>query len=188
MFSSSLTRKDQAEMTSVAARVQENLRAIPDYPKPGILFQDITPVLGNGPLLHDVITEMVAPFRHRDVTHVLGIEARGFILGGAVAMALGAGFVPARKPGKLPWERASESYDLEYGSDALEAHRDSWTRGSRVLVVDDVLATGGTARAAAQLARGLGADLVGWSFLLEIQALGGRARLEGAPCQVVAQR
>ncbi len=175
-------------MTSVAERVEKTLRAIPDYPKPGILFQDITPVLGDGLLLHDVIEEMVRPFRHHDVTHVLGIEARGFILGGAAAMALGAGFVPARKPGKLPWERVSEAYDLEYGSDALEAHRDSWTRGSRVLVVDDVLATGGTARAAAQLARGLGAELVGWSFLLEIQTLGGRARLEGAPCQVIARR
>src|SRR5215218_996057 len=114
-----------ALMTTVGDRIGESLRAIPDYPKPGILFQDITPVLGNGPLLHDVITEMVAPFRPRGVTHVLGIEARGFILGGAVAMALGAGFVPARKPGKLPWERATESYDLEYGSDALEAHRDA---------------------------------------------------------------
>jgi adenine phosphoribosyltransferase len=175
-------------MTSVAERVEQSLRAIPDYPKPGILFQDITPVLANGPLLHDVIEEMVRPFRHHGVTHVLGIEARGFILGGAAAMALGAGFAPARKPGKLPWERASESFDLEYGSDALEAHRDSWTRGSRVLVVDDVLATGGTARAAAQLALGLGADLVGWSFLLEIQGLAGRARLEGAPCQVIARR
>jgi adenine phosphoribosyltransferase len=103
-------------------------------------------------------------------------------------MVLGAGFVPARKPGKLPWERATESYDLEYGSDSLEAHRDSWSRGSRVLVVDDVLATGGTARAAGQLARGLGAELVGWSFLLEIQALGGKARLEGAPCHVLTRR
>jgi adenine phosphoribosyltransferase len=172
-------------MTSVAERVRATLRAIPDYPKPGILFQDITPVLGDGPLLRDVVSEMVRPFREQDVTHVLGIEARGFILGGAAAIILGAGFVPARKPGKLPWDRATESYDLEYGSDSLEAHRDSWTRGSRVLVIDDVLATGGTARAAAQLARGLGAELVGWTFLLEIDSLGGRARLQGAPCHVL---
>jgi adenine phosphoribosyltransferase len=175
-------------MTSVAERVGNSLRVIPDYPKAGILFQDITPVLADGALFGETISEMIAPFRNQRVTHVLGIEARGFILGGAVAVALGAGFVPARKPGKLPWERASESYDLEYGSDALEAHRDSWTGDGRVLIVDDVLATGGTARAAGQLARGLGAELVGWSFLLEIEGLGGRARLEGAPCHVLAKR
>jgi adenine phosphoribosyltransferase len=174
-------------MTAVADRVRQSLRAIPDYPKPGILFQDITPVLRDGPLLRDVVAEMCRPFRDSGVTHVLGIEARGFILGGAVAAALGAGFVPARKPGKLPWERVTESYDLEYGTDSLEAHRDAWTQGSRVLVVDDVLATGGTARAAGQLARGLGAELVGWSFLLEIGALKGQQRLEGALCHVVAR-
>ncbi len=172
-------------MTSVAERVGNSLRAIPDYPKAGILFQDITPVLANGALFRETITEMIAPFRNQGVTHVLGIEARGFILGGAAAVALGAGFVPARKPGKLPWDRATESYDLEYGSDSLEAHRDSWSGGSRVLVVDDVLATGGTARAAGQLARSLGAELVGWSFLLEIDGLHGRERLEGAPHHVV---
>jgi adenine phosphoribosyltransferase len=172
-------------MTSVAERVGNSLRAIPDYPKAGILFQDITPVLADGALFGETIAEMIAPFRSQRVTHVLGIEARGFILGGAAALALGAGFVPARKPGKLPWDRATESYDLEYGSDSLEAHRDSWTRGSRVLVIDDVLATGGTARAAGQLARSLGAELVGWSFLLEIEGLRGRERLEGAPHHVV---
>jgi adenine phosphoribosyltransferase len=174
-------------MTAVADRVRQSLRAIPDYPKPGILFQDITPVLRDGPLLRDVVAEMCRPFRDSSVTHVLGIEARGFILGGAVAAALGAGFVPARKPGKLPWERVTESYDLEYGTDSLEAHRDAWPQGSRVLVVDDVLATGGTARAAGQLARGLGAELVGWSFLLEIGALRGHERLQGALCHVVAR-
>jgi adenine phosphoribosyltransferase len=174
-------------MTAVAKQVQRTLRAIPDYPKPGILFQDITPVLRDGTLLRDVVTEMVRPFRNGQVTHVLGIEARGFILGGAVATALGAGFVPARKPGKLPWERASEAYDLEYGSDALEAHRDALSPGNRALIVDDVLATGGTARAAGQLVRALGAELVGWSFLLEIGALRGRERLEGALCHVVTR-
>lgn len=175
-------------MTPVATRVLSTLRAIPDHPKPGILFQDITPVLRDGALLRDLIADMAGPFLDSGVTHVLGIEARGFILGGAVASAMGAGFVPARKPGKLPWERASESYDLEYGSDSLEAHRDALTNGDRVLVVDDVLATGGTARAAGQLARGLGAELVGWSFLLEITGLGGRDRLSGAPLHVVASR
>jgi adenine phosphoribosyltransferase len=171
---------------SVSDRVQRTLRAIPDYPKPGILFQDITPVLRDGELLGDVVAEMCRPFRKSAVTHVLGIEARGFILGGAVATALGAGFAPARKPGRLPWERATESYDLEYGSDALEAHRDALSPGNRVLIVDDVLATGGTARAAGQLARSLGAELAGWSFLLEIKGLRGRERLEGAVCHVVA--
>ncbi len=174
-------------MTSLATRVQATLRAIPDYPKAGILFQDITPVLRDGRLLKEVVSGMCSPFRGSGVTHVLGIEARGFILGGAVATVLGAGFAPARKPGKLPWERATESYDLEYGSDALEAHRDALSPGDRVLVVDDVLATGGTARAAGQLTRSLGAELVGWSFLLEIGALRGRERLHGALCHVVTR-
>jgi adenine phosphoribosyltransferase len=120
------------------------------------------------------------------VTHVVGIEARGFILGGAVATALGAGFVPVRKPGKLPWERVSEEYALEYGTDALECHRDGLASPNKVLVVDDVLATGGTARAAGRLARKLGSEVIGWSFLLEISFLKGRERLEGATCQVLA--
>ena len=174
-------------MPTLAARVQSSLRTIPDYPKPGILFQDITPVLRDGRLLGEVIQEMGRPFRNAGITHVLGIEARGFILGGALATALGAGFAPARKPGKLPWDRTTETYDLEYGSDSLEAHRDAFHPGERVLVVDDVLATGGTARAAGQLVRSLGAHLVGWSFLLEIDGLNGRARLEGAPCHVLVR-
>jgi len=172
-------------MLPLTDRVRQTLRVIPDYPKPGILFQDITPVLGDGPLFSQVVLEMSRPFRDSGITHVLGIEARGFILGGAVATTLGAGFVPARKPGKLPWERATEAYDLEYGADALEAHRDALRPGNRVLIVDDVLATGGTARAAGQLTRGLGAELVGWSFLLEIGALKGRERLQGALCHVL---
>ncbi|HEU5169696.1 MAG TPA: adenine phosphoribosyltransferase [Gemmatimonadales bacterium] len=171
----------------LAREVRDALRPIPDYPKPGIVFQDITPVLRDGSLLRRVVEAMAAPFAGLGVTHVLAIEARGFILGGPVATALGAGFVPARKPGKLPWESMREAYELEYGTDALEAHRDSWTRGARVLVVDDVLATGGTARAAGQLARGLGAELAGWTFLLEIGGLDGRARLDGAPAHVVAR-
>ncbi|HEU5039740.1 MAG TPA: adenine phosphoribosyltransferase [Gemmatimonadales bacterium] len=165
---------------TLETRVRGALRAIPDYPNPGIVFQDITPVLGNGPLFREVVEAMAAPFRGDGVTHVVGIEARGFILGGAVATSLGAGFVPVRKPGKLPWERVREEYTLEYGVDALEAHRDGVAAGHRVLIVDDVLATGGTAKAAGSLARSLGAELVGWSFLLEIAALEGQARLAGA--------
>lgn len=175
-------------VTPLARHVLDTLRPIPDYPKPGIVFQDITPVLADGKLFRTIVGAMAEPFREHDVTHVVGIEARGFILGGAVATNLGAGFVPARKPGKLPWERVRESYELEYGTDALECHRDGLDERARVLVVDDVLATGGTARAAGQLARGLGADVVGWSFLLEIGGLGGRERLEGATCLVVAKR
>ena len=172
--------------TPLARRVLAKLRAIPDYPKPGIVFQDITPVLADARLLRAVVAELADPFRGRGVSHVLGIEARGFILGGAVATDLGAGFVPARKPGKLPWERVSAAYQLEYGSDALEAHRDGLPGGSRVLVVDDVLATGGTAQAAGRLARDLGAEVLGWSFLLEIGGLDGRSRLDG-PVHVIAK-
>lgn len=172
--------------TTLEHRVRDALRPIKDYPKPGIVFQDITPVLRDASLLRDVIVGMAEPFASLAVTHVVGIEARGFILGGAVATTLRAGFVPLRKPGKLPWERVTEEYALEYGTDALECHSDGVGEGSKVLVVDDVLATGGTARAAGLLARKLGAEVIGWSFLLEIAFLKGRERLEGALCQVVA--
>jgi adenine phosphoribosyltransferase len=171
---------------SISESVLRTIRPIPDYPKPGILFQDITPVLRDGMLFARVVGAMADPFRDARVTHVVGIEARGFILGGAVATALAAGFVPVRKPGKLPWERVREDYALEYGTDALEAHRDALPAGARALVVDDVLATGGTARAAGRLARNLGAHLVGWSFLLEIGALNGRRLLTDAEPRVLA--
>jgi adenine phosphoribosyltransferase len=174
--------------TPLAREILTSLRAIPDYPKPGIIFQDITPVLADARLLQGLVAAMADPFRADAVTHVMGIEARGFILGGAIATCLDAGFVPARKPGKLPWERVRETYDLEYGTDALECHRDGLNSHARVLIVDDVLATGGTARAAAQLARGLGAQVVGWSFLLEIGGLGGAKRLEGARTHILVQR
>ena len=167
-------------------RVRDALRPIKDYPKPGIVFQDITPVLGDPALLRDVVVAMSEPFAASGVTHVVGIEARGFILGGAVATRLQAGFVPARKPGKLPWERVKEEYALEYGTDALECHRDGLGAAGRVLVVDDVLATGGTAGAAGNLARKLGGEVIGMSFLLEIAALKGRERLEGERCHVLA--
>jgi adenine phosphoribosyltransferase len=175
-------------VTPLSRHELDTLRAVPNYPKPGIIYQDITPVLRDGRLFHTVVQAMAEPFRELDVTHVLGIEARGFILGGAVAVNLGAGFVPARKPGKLPWERVTESYDLEYGQDALECHRDGLPAPARVLIVDDVLATGGTARAAGLLARGLGAEVVGWSFLLEIAGLGGLEQLAGGIVHVVAKR
>jgi adenine phosphoribosyltransferase len=175
-----------SDTVTLERRISEALRPIKDYPKPGIVFQDITPVLADAALLHDVVAAMAQPFAGSGVTHVVGIEARGFILGGAVATELGAGFVPVRKPGKLPWERVKEEYALEYGTDALECHSDGLAPGRRVIVVDDVLATGGTAEAAARLARKLGSEVVGWSFLLEIAFLKGRSRLTGAPCSVLA--
>ena len=167
-------------------RIRDALRPIKDYPKPGIVFQDITPVLADAALLRAVVAAMAEPFAGLGVTHVVGIEARGFILGGAVATTLGAGFVPLRKPGKLPWERVKEEYELEYGTDALECHSDGVGTRSRVVVVDDVLATGGTAAAAGRLARKCGGDVAGWSFLLEISFLKGRTRLVGDHCQVLA--
>ena len=168
-----------------AERVRQALRVVPDYPRPGILFQDITPVLHDAALLRDVVRALAEPYRDLRVTHVVGIEARGFILGAPVALELGAGFVPLRKPGKLPWESVAEKYALEYGEDSLHAHRDACRPGDRVLVVDDVLATGGTAAAGGRLVQALGGELVGWSFLLEIAFLGGRARLTGAPAEVL---
>jgi len=158
-------------------RLRATLRAIPDYPKPGILFQDITPVLGDARLFPAVVDALAAPYQKAGITHVLGIEARGFILGGAVAVRLGAGFVPARKPGKLPWKALRETYALEYGTDALDMHEDALPAAARALIVDDVLATGGTAAAAVALVRRTGAGLAGCSFLLEIGLLEGRKRL-----------
>jgi adenine phosphoribosyltransferase len=165
--------------------IRASLRAIPDYPKPGILFQDITPVLQNGLLFRQVREELAAPFRGAGVTHVVGIEARGFILAAPVAVTLGAGFIPLRKPGKLPWKTIRHEYQLEYGTDSLEAHADACPPGARVLVVDDVLATGGTAGAAGAIVRRLGGEVIGWSFLLAIRPLAGDKRLTGAPVHVV---
>jgi adenine phosphoribosyltransferase len=170
---------------SFRRRLEEAVRSVPDHPRPGILFRDITPALRDPALFRAMIEEMAAPFRGQGVGWVVGIEARGFVLGAGVALELGAGFVPFRKPGKLPGERVREEYELEYGRDALEGHRDAWPAGGRVLVVDDVLATGGTAEAAGRLVRALGGELVGWSFLLEIAGLGGRERLGDAPLEVL---
>lgn len=165
--------------------IRSALRAIPDYPKPGIIFQDITPVLQSGLLFRQVREELAAPFRGAGITHVVGIEARGFILAAPVAVTLGAGFIPLRKPGKLPWQTVRHEYELEYGTDSLEAHSDACPPGSKVLVVDDVLATGGTAAAAGSLVRWLGVQVVGWSFLLAIRALAGEKQLTGAQVHVV---
>lgn len=160
------------------------VRDIPDFPKPGILFRDITPLLADGPGLREAVRSMAEPFRGR-VDRVLGIESRGFILGAPVAVELGVGLAIVRKPGKLPGDTLAMSYALEYGTDSLEIHADALDRGSRVLVVDDLLATGGTAAAAADLVRQLGATVVACAFLIELAGLGGRERLGATPVHAV---
>ena len=150
---------------------------IPDFPKPGILFYDITTLLQDREGFHDVIEAMTSPFRNKGIDLVVGIESRGFILGGAVADRLGAGFVPVRKPGKLPSKAVRESYALEYGTDSLEMHEDAVSSSHKVLIVDDVIATGGTAKATAALVRRLGGSVHALAFLIELEALRGRARL-----------
>ena len=158
-------------------RLEDYIRTIPDFPQPGVMFRDLTPLLGDARALRTAIGELALPFRDANVEIVAGMEARGFIFGALVAWQLGAGFVPLRKPGKLPAEVEAVTYELEYGTATLEVHRDALGRGRRVLLVDDVLATGGTAVASVDLVSRLRADLVGCAFLLEIAALGGRARL-----------
>ena len=153
------------------------IRAIPDFPKPGILFRDLTPLLGDARAMRVTIGRLIEPFRDDAVDVVAGMEARGFIFGALAAWQLGAGFVPLRKPGKLPAEVERVSYDLEYGVASLEVHRDALLPGQRVLLVDDVLATGGTAAASVELVRRLGAQLIGCAFVAELAALAGRAKL-----------
>jgi adenine phosphoribosyltransferase len=156
-----------------------HIRDIPDFPKPGILFKDITPLLLDAEALSQAVTELADWARPLDVDFVVAAEARGFILGAAIARELGVGFVPARKPGKLPHETIAAEYILEYGVDALELHADALAHGARVLLHDDLLATGGTARALAELIEGTGAYIAGCAFLVELAFLGGRERLTG---------
>ena len=158
---------------------KQHIRHVPDFPKPGILFYDITTLLRNAEGLRATIEKLASPYAADRIDVVVGIESRGFILGAAVAERLGAGFIPVRKPGKLPAKAIKEEYDLEYGKDALEIHADAVDRGQRVLIVDDVLATGGTAAAAAQLVKKAGGDLHGLAFLIELLALNGKAKLTG---------
>ncbi len=167
----------------MAANAPPNLarliRTIPDYPKPGILFRDITTLLKDPAGFRQAIDAMVERHRDRGITKVAGIEARGFILGGAVAHGIGAGFVPVRKRGKLPWDTIGHDYELEYGTDRVELHTDAVQAGERVLVVDDLIATGGTAAATVTLLARAGGSVVEACFVIELPALGGRARLEG---------
>ena len=155
------------------------IREVPDFPKPGIGFKDITPVLLEPKLLARAVELMAAPFADARISRVVSIESRGFIFGAPIALRLGAGLVPIRKPGKLPGATRRVEYALEYGSDAMEMHHDAVGPSDRVLVVDDVLATGGTAAAAAQLVGGTGGAVVGFSFLIELDFLKGRQRLQG---------
>lgn len=153
------------------------IRDVPDFPEPGIVFKDITPLLADAAAFDRAIDLIAGPWRNHGVSHVVGIESRGFIVGSPVAARIGAGFIPVRKPGKLPWSTVGRNYDLEYGTDRLEAHEDAVGPGDRVLVVDDVLATGGTAAATIALAGDLGATVVGLGVLIELGFLGGRARI-----------
>jgi adenine phosphoribosyltransferase len=163
----------------LASTLRAHIRNIPDYPKPGIMFRDITPLLLDARALDMAVGALADWARPRDVDLVVAAEARGFILGGALARDLGAGFVPARKPGKLPHDTVSAEYILEYGVDALEMHADALADGARVLVHDDLLATGGTARALCELVEGRGGQVVGCAFVVELDFLCGRERLEG---------
>ncbi|REK19357.1 MAG: adenine phosphoribosyltransferase [Actinobacteria bacterium] len=157
------------------------IRDIPDFPEKGVVFKDITPVLADGSAFHELITKLTEPFKDRGITKVAGIEARGFTLATPVAERLGAGFIPLRKPGKLPYETVREEYELEYGIDSLEVHTDAVIEGEKVLLVDDVIATGGTASAAIRLLRHLGADVVGFSVFIELVFLNGQRQLDGVP-------
>jgi len=173
-------------MTNMDA-LKTHIRHVPDFPKPGILFYDVTTLLKDAQGFKLAIDSMSEPYQGKGISLVVGIESRGFILGSAVADRIGAGFVPVRKLGKLPAETIRASYALEYGSDSLEMHRDAIEPGQKVLIVDDLLATGGTARATTDLVRQLGGDVFGVSFLIELTDLGGRAKLGGENVRAVLQ-
>jgi adenine phosphoribosyltransferase len=163
----------------VTVELRSRIRDVPDFPRPGIVFRDIMPLLADRAALHEAVEQLAAYAEPRRPDVVLGAEARGFILGAALAYRLGCGFVAARKPGKLPWRTVSAEYALEYGTDSLEVQEDALSAGARVLVHDDVLATGGTARAKVDLVERLGGTVVGLAFLVELAFLDGRRQLEG---------
>jgi len=174
-----LNEKAQGDVprTLAAVEVTTLVRSIPDFPIPGILFRDITPLLKDKAGFAAAIDLFVERFRAREIDYVVGIEARGYMLGAPLAYAIGAGFIPVRKPGKLPGTKLMEEYALEYGTNSLEIHDDAVGRGERVLIVDDLLATGGTANATRKLLERLGASIQGFAFLIELTALGGRQTL-----------
>lgn len=168
-------------------QLKAKIRNVPDFPKPGILFYDITTLLRDREGLRMAIDALSAPLKGQAIDAVVGMESRGFIFGAAVADRLGTGFIPVRKPGKLPAKTVKATYALEYGTDCLEMHCDAVEKGTRVLVIDDLLATGGTARATVELLKGQGADIVGVSFLIELVDLGGRSKLAGENVTAVLQ-
>lgn len=160
-----------------AEELKAIIRNVPDFPKPGIVFRDITTLLSDAGAFRDVVRALADRYRGADIDAVVGVEARGFIVGGAVAYELGCAFVPVRKPGKLPWQALREEYELEYGTDAVEMHEDALASGSRVVVIDDLLATGGTALATARLAERAGAVVEEIAFMIELSFLDGRSKL-----------
>jgi len=172
---------------TVPMNLADSIRAIPDYPRPGIVFRDITTLLGDARAFRRAVDELVQPFAGLKIAKIAGIEARGFILGGAVAHQLSAGFIPVRKKGKLPLETLRATYALEYGTDEIEIHRDAVQQGERVLLVDDLIATGGTAEAAVNLLAGLGAEVVAACFIVDLPELGGgdKIRRLGVPVRTL---
>ena len=173
----------------MAVNIKDIVRTIPDYPKPGIMFRDITTLLGNAQAFRRAVDELVQPWAGSKIDKVAGIEARGFILGGAVAHQLSAGFVPIRKKGKLPHETVRIAYSLEYGSDEMEMHKDAIAPGEKVILVDDLIATGGTAEAAVKLMQDIGAQVVAACFVIDLPELGGKAKVEalGVPVRTLME-
>jgi adenine phosphoribosyltransferase len=163
------------------------IRTVPDFPKPGILFKDITPMVGDGNALSEVTNDLFEAFRSSKATHIVGIESRGFIFGSLLAYRMGIGFVPVRKPGKLPAETISASYDLEYGKNTLHIHKDALSKDSRVVLIDDLLATGGTLRATCDLVTSLGAAIAGIGVVIELSFLNGRDQFTGIPFKSLIQ-
>jgi adenine phosphoribosyltransferase len=163
------------------------IRDVPDFPRPGIMFKDITPLLASPRALHIVLDGIAERFIGEHIDVIVGIEARGFIFGGALAARLNASFVPVRKPGKLPYQKAKQGYDLEYGTDSIEMHDDAVKPGEQVLIIDDLIATGGTALAAAKLVESLGGKVAGFGFLVELTFLPGRQKLQGYDVQSLIQ-